>query len=108
MEELEEMIKWIDKYQMENLIFPHPNLIKMRMKLKVEDIKAKNNEVLDLVIPRFSISLVYQNAVNNMLRVLITDANNEQEAMGIALEHFEDEAKGYSLILKTVIKLNEV
>ena len=58
--------------------------------------------------PRYSVSLVYVktdgrlNTVN--LRVLITDATSEAEALGIALLHYEDAMKGYSLNNKVIIK----
>lgn len=70
--------------------------------------KLNNNIALGDVIPRFSVSLVYQNAKETMLRVIITNAENEDEALGKALNHFDGEVKDMGLMMKTIIKLNEV
>lgn len=50
----------------------------------------------------FYISLVYQNARQTMLRTLITQALNKEEALGITIEYFNEETKGFWLILKAV------
>jgi hypothetical protein len=81
MEELEEMIKWIDNYEVENDIFPHPNLIRMRMKLRVKDIKAKNNDALDLVVPSAFVMVIDDKEVV-MLAENIADAMDKAEATG--------------------------
>ncbi len=39
MEELQKLIDWIEKYDNENEILPHPNLIKARIKLRIEELK---------------------------------------------------------------------
>lgn len=57
---------------------------------------------------RFSVSLVYQNSVSNMLRTLVTDANSKEEALGIAIKYFDKETNGYGLILKSVSNLNKI
>ena len=58
------------------------------------------------VIPRFSVSLVYQNAKETMLRVLITDADNEYEALGKSINYFDKEVKDMVLLMKTIIHIN--
>ena len=62
---------------------------------------------IDSVMPRFSVSLVYQNVTNIMLRCLILNAKDKSNALIEAMEHFEKEAEGMGLVLKTVIELNE-
>lgn len=62
---------------------------------------------IDSVMPRFSVSLVYQNAINIMLRCLILNAKDKSNALVEAMEHFAKEAEGMGLVLKTVIELNE-
>jgi hypothetical protein len=62
---------------------------------------------IDSVMPRFSVSLVYQNATNIMLRCLILNAKDKSNALVEAMEHFAKEADGMGLVLKTVIELNE-
>lgn len=66
--------------------------------------KQCNSSVL---MPRFSVSLVFQNNTTNKLRVLILRAVNKHAALGEAIEHYKEDARGYALILKTVIELNE-
>tara|TARA_R110000796_G_scaffold214204_1_gene330208 strand:+ start:1616 stop:1930 length:315 start_codon:yes stop_codon:yes gene_type:complete len=60
--------------------------------------------------PRYSVSLVYVKTDGSLctvdLRVFITDANSEAEALGIAMLHYEDEMKGYSLNNKVILKHN--
>lgn len=67
--------------------------------------------VLFSVSPRYSISLVYVKNIPNgqeiALRSFITDANNEEEALGKALIYFTDEMKNYNLSNKVVLKHNE-
>lgn len=58
-------------------------------------------------MPRFSVSLVYQNATNIMLRCLILNAKDKSNALVESMEHFAKEADGMGLVLKTVIELNE-
>jgi hypothetical protein len=59
--------------------------------------------VLYNVTPRYSVSLVFVNARENLLRCLITDASNEHEALGKALDHFKEETKGFNLSMKVVL-----
>lgn len=58
---------------------------------------------------KYSISLVYQRqnptSRESALRVIILDSNNENEALGEAINHFSDEFENWSLLLKTVIKI---
>ncbi len=67
---------------------------------------------LGAVIPRFSVSLVYiksiPTGVETALRVLITNAVSEEEALGKAIMNFNDEMKNFNLSNKVVIQLNEV
>ncbi|MCP4051461.1 MAG: hypothetical protein GY739_00105 [Mesoflavibacter sp.] len=58
------------------------------------------------VTPRFSVSLVYQDQNNNMLRTLVLDAKNKHEALGKTIKYFEEETKGLALVLKAVTHLN--
>jgi len=55
---------------------------------------------------RYSVSLVYRNDNNIMLRSLITKANSNEEALGRAIVHFEEETKNYNLMMKCVIHIN--
>ncbi len=63
------------------------------------------------VMPRFSVSLVYiKNILNgneSALRVLITKASSEEEALGKAIINFNDEMANFNLSCKVVIRLNE-
>jgi hypothetical protein len=59
---------------------------------------------------RYSVSIVYQkpveyNRIESALRVFITDAVSEDEALGIGINHFSDEMENYSILLKAVIKI---
>lgn len=58
---------------------------------------------------RYSVSLVFVKNVHNgfetMLRVLITNATNKEEALGSAIIHFEEETKGYNLANKVIIEV---
>ena len=64
------------------------------------------------VIARFSISLVYLKNIPNgqeiALRVLITNAYSEEEALGKGLLNFDEEMKGFNLSNKVVVRLNEL
>ena len=54
MEELQKIIDWIGEYDKEYECFPHPNLIKMRMKLRVEELQKQVNVPLGSVIKTFT------------------------------------------------------
>tara|TARA_R110000744_G_scaffold148351_2_gene261420 strand:- start:24960 stop:25211 length:252 start_codon:yes stop_codon:yes gene_type:complete len=43
MKELQEIVDWITSYELENEIMPHPNLIKMHMKLRIENLQNEVN-----------------------------------------------------------------
>lgn len=60
-----------------------------------------------VVIPCFFVALVYQNSNATMLRTLVTEASNEEEALGKSIEYFAEEAKGYGLVMKTVTTPNK-
>jgi len=77
------------------------------IKRTIDRIRRKPLLVKPVVMPRFSVSLVYQNTSNIMLRCLILRAKSKNEALGETIEYFEEETKGYGLVLKTVIQLNE-
>jgi hypothetical protein len=64
-----------------------------------------HSELLDLynVTPRYSVSLVFVNAQESLLRCLITDAENEHEALGKALDYYKEETKGFNLSMKVVL-----
>jgi hypothetical protein len=49
MEELQKIIDWIGEYDKEYECFPHPNLIKMQMKLRVEELQQQVNVTLGSV-----------------------------------------------------------
>jgi len=59
---------------------------------------------------RYSVSLVYiKNALNGneiALRVLITNSENGNEALGKTINEFSEEMKNYNLSLKVIIKIN--
>ena len=55
------------------------------------------------VTPRYSVSLVFVNTQQSLLRCLITNASNEHEALGKALDHFKEETKGFNLSMKVVL-----
>ena len=64
-----------------------------------------HSELLGLynVTPRYSVSLVFVNAKESLLRCLITDAANEHEALGKALDYYKEETKGFNLSMKVVL-----
>lgn len=78
--------------------------MKKKQNLQNAETQALN---IPVVMPRFSVSLVYENTSNIMLRCLILRAKSKNEALGETIEYFEEETKGYGLLLKTVIQLNE-
>ena len=59
------------------------------------------------VMPRFSVSLVYQNTKSIMLRTLILNAVDEANALLESMEYFKKETDGMGLVLKTVTRINE-
>jgi hypothetical protein len=77
---------------------------------------SKNAELqqscITAVIARFSISLVYLKNIPNgqeiALRVLITNAYSEQEALGKGILNFDEEMKEFNLSNKVVVRLNEL
>jgi len=62
---------------------------------------------IDSVMPRFSVSLVYQNVKSIMLRTLILNAKDKANALLETIEYFKEETDGMGLVLKAVIELNE-
>ena len=75
-------------------------------------IEKASNEIFDLFIvsPCYSVSLVYVKNIPNgqeiALRSFITDANSQEEALGLALIYFTNEMKNYNLSNKVVLKHN--
>ena len=59
------------------------------------------------VMPRFSVSLVYQNTKSIMLRTLILNAVDEANALLESMEYFKKETDGMGLVLKAIIRINE-
>jgi hypothetical protein len=61
---------------------------------------------------RYSVSLVYikniPNGMETALRVLITTASSEEEALGKGIVNFDVEMTGYNLCNKVIIKLKEI
>lgn len=55
---------------------------------------------------RYSVSLVYENTQEKLLRVLITEAVSNEEALGKAIFYFQEETKGYFLTMKAIIEIN--
>ena len=60
------------------------------------------------VMPRFSVSLVYQNVKSIMLRTLILNATDEANALMETMDYFKKETDGMGLVLKAVTRINEV
>ena len=75
---------------------------------ELEALKQGQTLPIDSVTPRFSASLVYESHEAQVLKVLILNASCKHSALGEAMEYFENETKGFALILKIVIELNEV
>jgi len=70
--------------------------------------ESVNTLPIDSVMPRFSVSLVYQNVKSTMLRTLILNAKDKANAMLESIEYFKEETDGMGLLLNTVIELNDV
>jgi len=66
-----------------------------------------SNENIANVIPRFSVSLVYQNMTNIMLRTLILTSKDEANALLDTIEYFKKETDGMGLVLKAVTQIND-
>ncbi|KXX72759.1 hypothetical protein [Flammeovirga sp. SJP92] len=64
-----------------------------------------HSKLLDLynITPSYSVSLVYRNREKQCLRCLVTAASNEDEALGIAIRHFDKEMKDLDLHMKVII-----
>lgn len=69
--------------------------------MSVEEAKGKN---------RYSVSLVYQKQgvgiQENAIRVLVTDAENEEQALGLGINEFEKEMVNFLLSMKVVIPIH--
>lgn len=51
MNELQNIIDWIDAYEFENNILPHPNLIKKKMSLRIEEVEKLDLPDIMLLCP---------------------------------------------------------
>ena len=67
-----------------------------------------SNENIANGIPRFSVSLVYQNTTNIMLRTLILTSKDKANALLDTIEYFKKETDGMGLVLKAATQINEV
>ena len=79
-------------------------------KLEVSTNEAENSALnKGAVMPRFSVSLVYQNAKSIMLRTLILNATDEANALLETMDYFKNkkETDGMGLLLKAVTRINE-
>lgn len=61
---------------------------------------------------RYSVALVFTRqtqigSIETMLRNLVCYAKSEKEALGDAIQYFEEESKGFGLICKCVIQIDE-
>ena len=65
------------------------------------------NSDLGAVMPRFSVSLVYQDVKSIMLRTLILKATDEANALLETMDYFKKESDGMGLVLKAVTRINE-
>jgi len=74
---------------------------------KEQEVKAKTLPI-QCVMPRFSVSLVYQNVKSVMLRTLILNAKDKANALLETIEYFKEETDGMGLMLKAVTEINEV
>lgn len=75
---------------------------------KANDVDTEKEALhIDSVMPRFSVSLVYQNVKSIMLRTLILNAKDEANALLETIEYFKKETDGMGLVLKAIIELNE-
>ncbi len=76
-----------------------------------ENIDSNKQSFVHDVITRFSISLVYvkntPTEIETALRVLLTkNVKSENEALGYAIKHFEEEMKGFTIANKIVMKID--
>lgn len=74
-------------------------------KFNYEQNRDKNIVGLDNATLRYSVSLVFVSARESLLRCLITDAINEYEAFGKAIEYFKEETGDFNLSMKVVIPI---
>ena len=84
----------------------------MKAKTNVTVQNQDGNSTKTAVIARFSISLVYLKNIPNgqeiALRVLITNAYSEEEALGKGILNFNKEMEQFNLSNKVVVRLNEL
>lgn len=84
-----------------------------------EETTAENNATGNLHKPLvkccYSVSLVYEKKVFDgnkqihdiALRVMITMAINENEALGIAFKNFRGEMQGYGLTMQVILEIKD-
>lgn len=76
-----------------------------------ENTDPNKQSLIHDVITRFSISVVYVKStpteIETALRVLFTkNVKSENEALGYAIKHFEEEMKGFTIANKIVMKID--
>ena len=81
--------------------------IKKENNLANDTKKDQNTLPIDDIMPRFSISLVYQNIESIMLRTLILNAKDKANATLETIEYFKKETNSMGLVLKSATELNE-
>ncbi|QQY83405.1 hypothetical protein JJL45_05285 [Tamlana sp. s12] len=72
-----------------------------------EDIHQEKLKLLGIggVSKRYSISLVFVNTKETLLKCLITNAENEHEALGKAIDYFKVDTEGFNLSMDLVLPL---
>lgn len=58
-------------------------------------------------VSRYACSLVYQNSKRTFLATVINSAHSEMEAFGMAVDYFKEDAKDYSLLLQSILKIDD-
>lgn len=72
---------------------------------------SKLNKIMDesnLFEPRFSIALLYQKSNNMAMRVFISDAKNEKEALSEATSLYRWTMSKYTLVQTVVANVNNL
>lgn len=57
---------------------------------------------------RYSVSLTYTGTKDSLLRVMITDARSEEEAIGMAIKQFKQETYGYNMSMCVALNIDVV
>lgn len=67
----------------------------------------KITDELNLFEPRYSIALLYQNSINIAMRVFISNARNEKEALNEATSLYRWTMSKYKLVQSVVVNVNK-